>query len=112
MRIRVAFKFCGTKAAESDRTKVCLPMAMKNDISKDILNYLFKHPESSDTIEGITEWWLLSQRIHDQVRKIKEAVSRLVEDGWLIEIKGRDSQIRYRFNPERKSLRNRLLIKR
>jgi hypothetical protein len=78
-------------------------MSAKRDISQEILEYLHRHPCSSDTLEGITEWWLLNQRIHDQVRKIKEAVSRLVEEGWLVEIKGNDSRIRYRLSPARKA---------
>jgi DNA-binding transcriptional regulator PaaX len=54
-------------------------------------------------LEGITEWWLLSQRIHEEAKKVKEALTSLVEQGWLVKIKGSDSQIRYRFSPERKA---------
>jgi hypothetical protein len=72
------------------------------DISEEILEYLRKHPEASDTLEGITEWWLLNQRIHDEVIKVKEAVSSLVEGGWLVEIKGSDSRVRYRYKREGK----------
>jgi hypothetical protein len=76
-------------------------MPEKRDISKEILEYLRKHSEASDTLEGITEWWILSQRIHDEVRKVKEAVSSLVEQGWLVKIKGEDQRTRYRLNRER-----------
>jgi hypothetical protein len=78
-------------------------MPAKKDISQEILEYLRKHPEASDTLEGITEWWVLSQRIQDDVKKVQEAVSILVGQGWLVEIKGSDSRIRYRFSPERKA---------
>jgi hypothetical protein len=78
-------------------------MPREKDISQEILGYLRKHPDASDTLEGITEWWLLSQRIHEEARKVKEALTRLVEQGWLVKIKGSDSQIRYRFSPERKA---------
>ena len=78
-------------------------MPTKRDISGKILEYLRKHPDASDTLEGITEWWVLSQRIQDNVRKVQEAVSSSVEKGWLVEIKGSDSRIRYRFSPERKA---------
>ena len=78
-------------------------MPAKRDISKEILDYLRKHPDASDTLEGITEWWLLSQRIHEEARKVKEALSSLVEQGWLVKIKGSDFRIRYRFSPERKA---------
>jgi DNA-binding transcriptional regulator PaaX len=67
------------------------------EISQEILEYLRKHPDASDTLEGITEWWLLSQRIHYERKKVREAVSKLVDQGFLVEIKGKDSRVRYRF---------------
>ena len=78
-------------------------MPEKRDISQEILDYLRQHPNASDTLEGIAEWWLLNKRIHDEVRKVKEAVSSLVAQGWLVEIKGKDSLIRYRLRHERKT---------
>jgi hypothetical protein len=78
-------------------------MPTKKDISQEILEYLFKHPDASDTLEGITEWWLLNQRIRGEVRKVKKAILSLVEQGWLAEIKGNDSRIRYRLSSERKA---------
>lgn len=73
-------------------------MAAKNDISEEILNYLFKHPDANDTLEGITEWWLLSQRISYEMNRVKAAVKKLVQEGWIIEIKGKNSTVRYRLN--------------
>ena len=78
-------------------------MPEKRDISQEILEYLRKHPEASDSLEGIAEWWMLSQRIHYEVRKVEEAVLSLVERGWLFEIKGKDSRVRYRLSHERKT---------
>jgi len=78
-------------------------MPAKRDISEEILEYLREQPDASDTLEGIMDWWLLSQRIRDEVRKVKEAISILVEQGWLVEIKGNDSRIRYRLSSERKA---------
>jgi hypothetical protein len=77
-------------------------MPRNKDISQEILEYLRKHPDASDTLEGITEWWLLNQRITDEVIKVKEAVSTLVGQGCLVKIKGTNSRIRYRFSTERK----------
>jgi hypothetical protein len=78
-----------------------MPMVEENDISEEILNYLFKHPDAGDTLEGIAEWWLLSQRINYEVKRVKTAVLKLVRQGWVIEIKGKDSKVRYRLKPER-----------
>ena len=79
-----------------------LPTAAKNDISEEILNYLSKHPDANDTLEGITEWWLLNQRISYEMKRVKAAVLRLVEEGWIIEIKGNNSTVRYRLNPKKR----------
>ena len=81
-------------------------MLAKRDISEEILEYLRKHPEASDTLEGITEWWLLSQRINYEMKRVKAAILKLVKQGWVIEIRGRNSVVRYRFNPgKRKEIR-------
>jgi hypothetical protein len=78
-------------------------MRPKEDIARDIVEYLQKHPEASDSLEGITEWWLLHQRIQDEVMRVKEAVLNLIQQGWLIEIRGRDSRIHYHLRSVRKA---------
>ena len=83
-------------------------MVAENDISEEILNYLFKHPDASDTLEGITEWWLLNQRISCEMKRVKAALSKLVEQGWVIEIKTINSQIRYLLNPEKFREKNKI----
>lgn len=83
-------------------TEQGLSMATKNDISEEILNYLSKHPDANDTLEGITEWWLLAQRIRYEMEKVRTAVYKLVAEGWIIEIKNRNSIVRYRLNPKKR----------
>jgi hypothetical protein len=77
-------------------------MPEKNNIAKEILDYLFKHPDASDTLEGITEWWLLSQRISYEMKRVKTALLKLVEEGWIIEVKGKNSTEQYRLNPKKR----------
>ena len=74
-------------------------MPEKRDISQEILEYLRKHPEASDTLEGIAEWWLLNQRIHYEMQRVKAAILKLVKQGCIIELKNKGSGIRYRLNP-------------
>ena len=83
-------------------TEQSLPMITKDNISKEILNYLSKHPDANDTLEGITEWWLLDQRIRYEMEKVRTAVYKLVAEGWIIEIKGRNSIVHYRLNPKKR----------
>jgi hypothetical protein len=93
-------------------TKQGLTMPEKNHIAEEILDYLFKHPEASDTLEGITEWWLLSQRISYEMKRVKAAVLKLIEERWIIEIKGKNSTIRYRLNPKKRNKAKSYVLKR
>ena len=76
-------------------------MVTKNNIAEEILNYLLKHPDANDTLEGITEWWLLNQKISYEMKRVKAAVKKLVQEGWIIEIKGTNSTVRYRLHPKK-----------
>ncbi len=77
-------------------------MAQQDNISGQILNYLLQHPDASDTLKGITEWWLMSQRIRYEMEKVKAAVFKLVEEGRVIEIHEKNSTIRYKLNPKKR----------
>ena len=77
-------------------------MPAKRDISKEILDYLRKHPDASDTLEGITEWWLMSQKISYEMERVKAVVERLIKQGCLVENQGKDLKVRYQLNPERR----------
>jgi hypothetical protein len=52
-------------------------------LSRQILDYLQKHPEASDTLEGIASWWLEQQQIEQLVEEVAEALELLVNKGAL-----------------------------
>lgn len=81
-------------------------MPTEKDISEEILAYLNKYPEASDTLEGIAEWWLLNQKIQSGIEKVRAAIYELLEEGWVSEIKGKNSAIRYRLNPKKQKTIN------
>lgn len=70
----------------------------KSQISHEILAYLVEHPEARDTLEGILEWWLLERKIKRQKDQVKEALTKLVAKGLVLEHKGGNSQTQYRIN--------------
>lgn len=70
----------------------------KSSIAYEILTYLANHPDSSDTLDGIVEWWLLERKIKHQVAKVKEALADLVAKGWVLEYKWRDARTHFRIN--------------
>jgi len=48
-----------------------------------ILGYLSGRPHAMDTIEGIAEWWILSERIDLSIKKISTAIQYLMKNGYL-----------------------------
>ena len=50
-------------------------------MTKDIEQYLVEHPNASDTLEGITMWWLQRQRLLDTLESILHALDDLIDRG-------------------------------
>jgi hypothetical protein len=64
----------------------------------DILAYLNDNPDAEDTIEGIAQWWLLEQRIRQQIPVVEKALFELVESGLILAQGGSNGRTRYRIN--------------
>ena len=72
-------------------------MNTRNEISKQILNYLKKNPAAADTLEGITDWWLKLERVDQAVDKVAEALEVLIKAGSIKAVKSENGKILYRF---------------
>jgi len=66
--------------------------------TREILAYLAKNPAAQDTLEGITEWWLLEQEIENRALQVESVLADLVARGLVLERKGRDARSHYRVN--------------
>lgn len=64
-------------------------------MAKQILNYLEEHPQASDTLEGITRWWILQQQVSESVMVVHRALELLKEEGYVLERKTPDGQTLY-----------------
>ena len=51
-------------------------MNFRSEIAKEIMDYLTKNPDAADTLEAVTEWWLLEQKIEYESTKVKEALAQ------------------------------------
>jgi hypothetical protein len=67
---------------------------------EDILAYLSTHPNAQDTLQGITEWWLLEQEIKSRIDQVERVLERLVGERLLIKHTGKDSQTHYHVNSQ------------
>jgi DNA-binding PadR family transcriptional regulator len=67
-------------------------------ITDQILAYLIEHPEAQDSLEGITEWWLLEQQIRYGLTAVDGALNNLVADDLLVTRQCADGRIYYGLN--------------
>lgn len=59
-----------------------------------ILSYLTKHPSSSDTVQGIVEWWFKRERLDYTEKQIRRALGLLVGRG-LVTVKKYNHQPKF-----------------
>ena len=76
----------------------------QEEISNAILQYLLRHPQAQDTLEGIVHWWLLEERIHQRTLEISEVVKILVKKHLLIEKKLSNADVLYSLNTKKKDV--------
>ncbi len=60
-----------------------MEMTISNDsdvkkIAEYIVSYLNNHPNAADTIEGISEWWLLKHQTEITITLVQQALDSLV----------------------------------
>lgn len=63
-----------------------------------ILAYLQKHQKAGDTLEGIANWWLTSERIDESVVRVKRSLDNLKSKGVVSERKLPDGKLLYALN--------------
>jgi hypothetical protein len=80
-------------------------------LAEEVLQYLQAHPNASDTLLGITEWWLMKQRVEIAANDVQEALDQLVAHGFVIKAGSHDSAS-YRLNRRRLQQIGSLLAKR
>ena len=53
-----------------------------NPLEAQILRYIGEHPRASDTLEGITQWWI-SDQLGCTPAQVRQVLERLVSCGFL-----------------------------
>jgi len=61
----------------------------------EILDYLARHPDAQDTIDGILHWWVLDACVQKWAPRIAETVAQLVEQGFLEQKRSADGNVIY-----------------
>jgi len=85
----------GTPSAGGRQASGLTNLKSKSPIERQILDYLAANPTAEDTVRGITEWWLLKQRISESKAMVEAVLAKLVAKGELRAVAGPDGQIHY-----------------
>jgi hypothetical protein len=80
---------------------ICLPD--RSHIARELLQYLGKHPDAEDTVEGVLQNWLVDGKGRFTLTIVQEVVKDLVLEGKLQENKVPGAAPSYRLNPARRN---------
>lgn len=58
----------------------------EKELTEAVLEYLAEHPQASDTLEGIAEWWVMRQQVRAEVKTLVKVLRRLTGSGLLEKI--------------------------
>ena len=51
-----------------------------------LFRYMVDHPEAKHTTEGIAKWWILEQKLEEEMAVIKNVISHFIDVGLLKEV--------------------------
>ncbi len=72
--------------------------ASLSDTAQKILDYMTRHPEAQDTLEGLTQWWLLEREIVTQASEVQAALAELSARELILEYRSNDGRLHYSLN--------------
>ena len=68
-------------------------------IAEKIMTYLQKRPMASDSLHGITHWWLVQQAIETNIELVTQALQKLAEEGKISKQESSKRDAIYSLNP-------------
>lgn len=68
-------------------------------IAHEIMQYLQRHPNAADSLNGIAQWWLARQRYQNALDKVNLALDLLIKQNYIKRTDNRHGQTIYKFNP-------------
>ena len=76
-------------------------MEEQTEIVQKILTYLENRPDKEDTLEGITGWWIKTDKGSHGVEEVLYALNLLLEKGDIEEVKASRDVVMYRAKKNR-----------
>jgi hypothetical protein len=68
-------------------------------MAREIVAYLRENPYAGDSLEGISRWWLMRQRVSESVDAVREVLEHLRNKGCLYECSLADGRKVYYATP-------------
>lgn len=69
-----------------------------SELAKEILSYFLRNPRAADSLEGVTRWRLLEERVHRQLAETDQALGWLVRHGYLVRVSSEWTKAVYQLN--------------
>ncbi len=64
-------------------------------LAREIISYLREHPHSGDSVEGISRWWVMRQRINESIYAVRQVLEHLQGAGLIHERRMADGRSVY-----------------
>jgi hypothetical protein len=80
------------------RTALCVEDDI-NSIAEEIMTYLNQRPLASDSLDGITHWWLVQQEITKNIDLVEQALEQLALEGKISKKVSANREAIYRLDP-------------
>jgi hypothetical protein len=75
----------------------------EEELAEIVIGYLAEHPDASDTLEGIAEWWIMRQQTRVEVTTLAKVLQHLADSSLLEKIEEGGTP-RYRLNVKARGL--------
>jgi len=66
-----------------------------------LLQYMQNHPEAKHTAEGIARWWILQQKLEEEVGVVEKVIAYFTDVGVLEKVLMPDDNSYFKFHPEK-----------
>ena len=74
-------------------------------VAAEITAYLHQRPMASDSLDGITHWWLVQQAIVKNISLVEQALEQLADEGKVSKKINTNKEAIYSLNPTYKQIK-------
>lgn len=55
-------------------------------VARLLLRYMQNHPEAKHTSEGIARWWVLEQKLEEEIGTVENVIANLIDNGIITKV--------------------------